>query len=131
MDGREWREFVDRLRTSWRVLWRDRIDDKLRAEGIARENYDLLFVDGGTVIVASRDYKPPRFGEVLEQHAKEKQPSWVAASNPAVGGVGRFIRDVISKQERYTKHGRRVPSEPVKTRQQLKKAGKGWLHFRT
>ena len=131
MDGREWREFVDRLRDSWRLLWQDRIDDKLRAEGIASADYDSLVVDRGTVIVATRDYAPPRFGEVLERHAAAKQPDWVAASNPAVGGWGKFIREVIRGQERFTQRGRLVPSEPRKQRQQLKNGGKGWLHSRT
>ena len=131
MDGREWREFVDRLRESWRLLWQDRIDDKLRAEGIASADYDLLFVDRGTVIVATRDYEPPRFGQVLERHAEEKRPCGSVAQDPKVGGWGKFVRDVVRKQERFTKGSHPVPSEPVKKPQQLKKGGKGWLHFRT
>jgi len=130
MDGREWREFVDGLRQRWKSLWQDRIDDKLRAEGIASEDYKLLFVDQGTVIVATRDYAPPRFGKIVARHAEDKQPSVVAVSHPVVGGLGKFVRDVISKQRRFTKRGRRVPFEPEKKRQQLKKGGKGWLHFR-
>ncbi|MDH5462463.1 MAG: hypothetical protein OEX09_09630, partial [Candidatus Bathyarchaeota archaeon] len=62
MNGREWREFVQELKQRWRILWRHRIDDKVRAEGIASKDYDLLFVDRGTVIVATKDYKPPKFG---------------------------------------------------------------------
>jgi hypothetical protein len=130
MDGREWREFVDGLRQRWKYLWRDRIDDKLRAEGIASEDYDLLFVDRGTVIVATRDYKPPRFRKILERHAEEKQPIVVAVPDPIVGGWGKFVRDAIHKHERVTKQGRPVPSEREKERQQLKKGGKGWLHVR-
>jgi len=66
VDSGEWREFLERLRTRWKSLWLDRIDDRVRAEGIANEDYDLLFVDKGTVIVATRDYKPPDFREILE-----------------------------------------------------------------
>lgn len=129
MDSTEWREFVDRLRERWVVLWRDRVDDKVRAEGIASEDYGLLFVDQGTVIVATRDYKPPNFREILERHAEDKQPGRFVAPNPTVGGWGKFIRDVISKQERFTKRGRPVPSEPKREKQQLKKGGRGWLHY--
>ena len=130
MDGREWRELVDELKQRWKSLWQERIDDKLRAEGIAREDYKLLFVEQGTVIVATRDYTPPRFGQIVERHAEEQQPGGVVAPNPQVGGWGKFARDVMNKQRRFTKHGRPVPSEPVKRRQQLKKGGKGWLHIR-
>ena len=128
MNSVEWREFLEGLRTSWKSLWQDRIDDKVRAEGIANEDYDLLFVDQGTVIVATRDYMPPNFSEILERHAEDKQPGRVVVSNPRVGGWGKFVRDVVSKQKRFTKRGRPVPSEPEKKKQQLKKGGRGWLH---
>lgn len=129
MDGREWREFMDSLRDCWKSLWRDRIDDKVRAEGIASEDYCTLFVDRGTIIVATRDYKPPKFQEILERHAEDKQPGWVVAPNPTVGGWGKFIQNVIGEQRRFTKRGRHAPSKPKK-KQQLKKGGKGWVHFR-
>lgn len=128
MDSGEWREFLEGLRTRWKSLWLDRIDDRVRAEGIASDDYDLLFVDQGTVIVATRDYKPPNFREILELHAEDKQPGRVVVSNSGVGGWGKFVRDVVSKQKRFTKRGRPVPSELEKKKQQLKKGGRGWLH---
>jgi len=128
VDSGEWREFLEGLRTRWKSLWLDRIDDRVRAEGIASDDYDLLFVDKGTVIVATRDYKPPNFREILEQHMEDKQPGRVVVSNSGVGGWGKFVRDVVSKQKRFTKRGRPVPSELEKKKQQLKKGGRGWLH---
>jgi len=128
MNGREWRQFVEGLKESWRFLWRDRIDDRVRAEGIASEDYELLFVDQGAVIIATRDFKPPNFREILEQHVEDKQHGKVVAPNPTVGGWGKFIRNVIRGQDRFTKRGRPVPSESKKKRQQLKKGGRGWLH---
>jgi len=124
----EWREFLESLRERWRSLWRNRIDDRVRAEGIASDDYDSLFVDQGTVIVATRDYRPPNFREILERHAEDKQPGRVVVSNSRVGGWGKFVRDVVSKQKRFTKRGRPVPSELKKKKQQLKKGGRGWLH---
>ena len=130
MDGGEWREFVDGLKQRWKALWQERIDDKLRAEGIASEDYKRLFVEQGTVIVATRDYAPPRFGEIVARHAEEQQLGVVVVPHPVVGGWGKFARDILSQQRRLTQRGRPVPSEPVKKRQQRKKGGKGWLHFR-
>jgi len=124
----EWGEFLEGLRKRWKSLWLDRIDDRVRAEGIASDDYDLLFVDQGTVIVATRDYRPPNFREILERHVEDKQSGRVVVSNSGVGGWGKFVRDVVSKQKRFTKRGRLVPSEPEKKRQQLKKGGRGWLH---
>jgi len=128
VDSRELREFVDELKQCWRLLWRDRIDDKVRAEGIASKDYEILFVDQGTVIIATRDFKLPSFVDILERHIEDKHPGRVVASNPAVGGWGKFIRDVIDTQMKFTKRGRPFPSEPEKKKQQLKKDGRGWVH---
>ena len=122
------KEFVDELRAQWKLLWRDRIDDKVRAEGIANQDYSKLFVERGTVIIATRDYKPPDFVEILQRHVSSDAEKLVPP-NPTVGGWGRFIRSVISKQRHLIR--RRVPPEPVRKRgQQRKKGGRGWLHFR-
>ena len=124
----EWREFVDDLKKQWKILWRNRIDDKVRAEGIANRDYSLLFVDRGTVIIATRDYKPPDFVEILERHKPADVVNAVPPP-PAIGGWGKFIRSVVSKQKRFTR--RRPPPELYrKEKQQLKKGGGGWLHFR-
>ena len=130
MERMEWKAFVDELRVQWKMLWRDRIDDKVRAEGIAREDFSSLFVDRGTVIVATRDFKPLDFVEVLERHKPSEVPNAVPP-RPGVGGWGRFVRDFIGKQRRFTKRGRPVPSKPGrKGDQQRKKGGRGWLHVR-
>lgn len=122
------KQFVDDLRDQWRILWRNRIDDKVIAEGIANQNYEQLFVEQGTVIVATRDYKPPDFVEILQKHVSSDTEKLVPP-NPAVGGWGKFIRGTISKQKHFA--GRRVRPEPVrKEHQQRKKGGRGWLHSR-
>ncbi|NIR87763.1 hypothetical protein GWO13_09495 [Candidatus Bathyarchaeota archaeon] len=130
MERGEWKAFVDDLRVQWKRLWRDRIDDKVRAEGIAREDYSSLFVDRGTVIVATRDFKPLDFVEILERH-KPSEVSNAIPPSPRVGGWGKFVRDRISKQRRFTRRGRPVPSKPKrKGNQHRKKGGRGWLHAR-
>jgi len=126
----EWKAFVDELRVVWKRLWWDRIDDKVRAEGVAREDYSSLFVDRGTVIMATRDFKPLDFVEVLERHKPSEVPNAIPPS-PAIGGWGKFIRDSVRKQKRFTQRGRPVPSKPKrKENQQRKKGGRGWLHVR-
>jgi len=122
------KEFVDELRVQWKLLWRDRIDDKVRAEGIANQDYSKLFVERGTVIIATRDYKPPDFVEILQKHMSSDADRLVPPS-PGVGGWGKFVRSVLSKQKGLTR--RLAPSEPDRKKdQQLKKGGRGWLHFR-
>ena len=125
----EWRQFVEDLKKEWKILWRDRIDDRVRAEGIANRDYSRLFVDRGTVIIATRDYKPPDFVEILEQH-KPPDAERLIPPSPSVGGWGRFIRSVLSKQRRFTRRRRPEPELGRKEKQQLKKGGRGWLHLR-
>ncbi|MCW4024190.1 MAG: hypothetical protein NWF01_04050 [Candidatus Bathyarchaeota archaeon] len=62
------KNLVDELRTEWKKLWNERLDDKIRAEGIAVGNYDKLFVDKGTIIHATRNCKPIEFTDILKQH---------------------------------------------------------------
>ena len=122
------KEFVDELRVQWKSLWRDRIDDKIRAEGIANQDYSKLFVERGTVIIATRDYKPPDFVEILQQHISSDAEKMVPPS-PAVGGWGKFVRSALNKQKGLAR--RLAPPKPERKKdQQLKKGGRGWLHFR-
>ena len=57
------RKTMDELKTRWKMLWRERIDDKIRAEGIAKQDYSKLFVARGLVVIATRNYKPMDFVE--------------------------------------------------------------------
>jgi hypothetical protein len=126
----EWRNFVEDLKREWKTMWRDRIDDKVRAEGIANRDYSRLFVDRGTIIIATRDYKPPDFVEILEQY-KPPDAERLIPPSPSVGGWRKFIRNVLSKQKRFTRRRRPAPAEPDRRKgQQLKKGGRGWLHFK-
>lgn len=123
------KQLVDELRVQWRTLWRNRIQDKVRAEGIANLDYSLLSVERGTVIIASRGYQPLDFYEILRQHGVRNADNMVP-SNPSVGGWGKFIRSVLRKQ-RFTRRKRPAPPELNRRKgQQQKKAGKGWLHTR-
>lgn len=122
-------EIIKELKIQWKTLWRERIDDKVRAEGIANKEYSILFVEKGTVIFATRDFKPLNFREILELH-KLSGVDRIVPPSPHVGGWRKFIRTVISSQKRHRriKQTRRY-LDGKKQRQQLKKGGRGWLHF--
>lgn len=131
METSEWKEFVDEVKAQWKMLWRERIDDKVRAEGIADRDYSMLFVERGLVIVATKDYKPMDFVEILHQHIPVEVSDRVIPPNPSVGGWRKFVKDYISKKKGFTKRGRPIPREvKLRKKQQLKKGGRGWLHFR-
>lgn len=126
METTEVKQFVDELRTEWKSLWQNRIDDKVRAEGIAKQDYSKLFVEQGTVIMATRDYKPLEFFDILQDYLGCDARK-AGAPNSTVGGWGKFIRNNIRKQKNPTR--RFAPPKPTpKKGQQQKKCGRGWLH---
>lgn len=120
---------LNNVREDWRLLWRDRIDDKVRAEGMANQDFSLLFVERGTVIVATRDFKLLDLKEILRLHEVENVERLVPP-HPSVGGWGKFARTVINKQKRARKWKHPVQRGKRDKNLQLKKGGRGWLHYR-
>ena len=121
-------EIVEELRERWRRLWRERVDDKVKAEGIANSDFPKLFVDRGTVIFATRDFKPLSFREILELNSLVDADRFLP--NPHVGGWGKFIRTAIARKKakkRIAETRRYLDSE--KKKQHVRKGGHGWLHF--
>jgi hypothetical protein len=122
------KEITEELKTQWKSLWRNRFDDKVRAEGIADNDYSMLFVEKGTVIFATRNFKVLNLREIAEKH-KLVDVNQVVQPSPSVGGWGKFIRTVIVGQRPVRRVRRAAPEvDEVKRRQQLKKGGRGWLH---
>jgi hypothetical protein len=119
-------QFRQSLKEQWALMWRERFDDRFRAEGIAVHDYPFLFVDRGFVLCASKEAKAPDFSEILGFWASKGR---LRVVDPAVGGWGKFIRTHIRKVE-YQRarvsggHGSKSPEK----RRQLKKGGRGWLH---
>jgi hypothetical protein len=120
-------EAVEALRVQWKKLWQERVDDKVLAEGIAITDYSSLFVQQGTVIHATRDFKALNFKEILEQHEVENPDRYIQPDQQ-VGGWKKFIKTQITSQKprRNTRAQAYVPEK--KAAQQSKKGGRGWVH---
>jgi hypothetical protein len=124
------REFVEECKDQWKTMWQNRLDDKVRAEGIADKDYSLLFVDRGTVIIATRKFKILDFYEILQQH-KSFAGIEMIPPNPFVGGWRKFARTALN-QKNPLRQRRDAPEKPnQRVDQQRKKGGRGWLHLRT
>lgn len=123
------KEFIEMLKKEWKALWRERIDDRVRAEAIANRDYSALFVERGTVIFASRKFKLLSLREILQMHGVLDADRFVPP-NPSFGGWGKFIRTVIANQQ-PSKRRKRAQQyvEGEREKQQLKKGGRGWLHL--
>ena len=123
------KEMVEELRVQWKRLWKERVDDKIRAEGIAAANYCDLFVEKGTIIHATRNFKALNFKEILEQHQIANTERFLAP-NPHTGGWNKFIKTNLVNQK--LKRKRRADlycDENKREKQQPKKGGRGWLHL--
>ena len=123
----EKKEIRENLKSQWKAMWQERIDDKVRAEGIADKDYSMLFVEQGTVIFATRKFKPPTFFEILQQHGLLSSDNAVSP-NPFVGGWGKFMRIFWKKRQRTRSIMQHLSKSSRKKGQQLKKGGRGWLH---
>jgi len=121
------KEMVEELKIVWKKLWRERVDDKVRAEGIAQADYSSLFVEKGTVIHATRDYKALNFKEILEQHQIANAEKFIPP-NPQVGGWTKFIKTNITSQRPRKNKRALLYCADKKEKQQPKKGGRGWLH---
>jgi hypothetical protein len=126
VEAAELKDFVDELRIQWKDLWINRIEDKVRAEGIAKQDYSSLFVERGTVIKATRDYKPLEFFDIVQSYLMVDAEKAVPP-NSTIGGWGKFIRTKIRNQKKRTRRFS-PPKQISASGQQLKKGGRGWLH---
>ncbi len=120
------KELVEELKVEWKKLWRERLDDKVRAEGVAITDYSSLFVDKGTIIHATRDFKALNFKEILEQHEIVDIERYVPPDR-FVGGWTKFVKSNITKPKPAMKRAGNFV-EDKKVKQQPKKGGRGWLH---
>jgi len=119
-------EFRRKLKDEWTLMWSERYDDRVKAEGVAVQDYPLIFMDRGFVIFASRNVKTPSFYDIVDFWASQ---GLVYSPNPSIGGWGKFIRTELRK----TAHSRArsFDNDMLKCKngkQQLKKGGRGWLH---
>jgi hypothetical protein len=121
------KEMVEQLKFQWKRLWQERVDDRLRAEGIATTDYCDLFVEKGTIIHATRDFKALNFKEILEQHEIANVDRFVPP-DPHIGGWNKFIKTTITNQRPRKKRRAELYHAEKKEKQQPKKGGRGWLH---
>lgn len=121
------KEMVKELKLQWKRLWQERLDDKLRAEGVATADYCDLFVEKGTVIHATRDFKALSFKDILEKQQVINADRYIPP-DPNVGGWNRFIKTSITGQQSRRKRRAEPYIEEKGEKQQSKKCGRGWLH---
>jgi len=120
---------VEELKVQWKRLWQERVDDKIRAEGVATADYRGLFIEKGTIIHATRNFKALNFKDILEQHQVANADRFIPP-NPQVGGWTKFVKvNITNQQPRRKKRAELYHDENKRGKQQPKKGGRGWLHL--
>ena len=104
-----------------------RINDKVRAESVANKAFPLCFVEQGTVIIASRDFKPPHLKNILKMN-RIQDAERIAGPPPTVGGWHKFACTFLNKQTRNRRFILKNQRRDQVTSLQLKKGGRGWIH---
>jgi hypothetical protein len=118
---------AEEVKAEWKVLWQSRIDDKVRAEGMADRCFPLLAVERGTVIAATRDFKELNLKAILHSH-NVLNAEQIVGPHPSEGGWTKFAKTILNKQTRTQKlRSEKQPKHCGKSGQ-LKKGGRGWLH---
>ena len=127
------KKMVEEIKVQWKLLWSERFDDKIRAEGVSVKDYATLLVERGTIIHATRDCKALNFKEILEQKMIENPERYVAP-NVNTGGWNKFIKAEIkpTKNKGHSRRDAYNATEKISSKQdppqQPKKGGRGWLH---
>jgi hypothetical protein len=104
------KELVEELKAQWKLLWNERVNDEVRAEGISIANYESLRVERGTIT------------HMVENPERYIQP------DRREGGWGKFVKTEITKnQSQKTKRVQDYAPKKPKGKQP-KKSGRGWLH---
>jgi hypothetical protein len=122
------KDLIEGLKNDWKKLWLERFDDHQKAEGVAVANYSSLFVESGTVIHATRDFKALNFKEILEAH-KIDNPERFIQPSPDVGGWNKFIKTEITQKIPIRNKRAAVCRAEKKDEKHPKKSGRGWLHI--
>ena len=98
------RALIEELKVQWKLLWSERFNDRVRAEGVSVDDYAILDVEKGTIIHATKDFKILTLKQILEKH-KVDNPERYVQPDVHVGGWSKFIKTEINGK---AKKGSRV-----------------------
>ncbi len=118
------KKLVNGLKVQWKLMWSERYNDRAKAEGVSVHDYVELTVERGTILHASRDFKPLNFQDVLKAKGIEKPDRY--ASDAAEGGWNKFIQTNVRSHKDVKSEVCVSPRKSLS--QQPKNGGRGWLH---
>jgi hypothetical protein len=125
MMPKQQKQTVEEIKDEWKRLWTERRDDKTRAEGIATNDYNQLFIDRGTIIHATRDFKVLNLKDILKQHEIQNAERYIPPDKQT-GGWNKFVKDNIHQP---TKNKYQNQTQIKQPQNKQKANQRGWLHI--
>jgi hypothetical protein len=126
----EQKRLIEELKAQWKLMWSERYDDRVRAEGVSVNDYAILDVEKGTIIHATKDFKILNLKQILEKYKIDNPERYVQPDNH-IGGWNKFIKAEINiKPQRGSRAAAYIKDQKTekKSGRQAKKGGRGWLH---
>jgi hypothetical protein len=125
------KKLVEDLKVQWKLLWSQRFEDKVRAEGVSTSEYTALSVEQGTIIHATKDFKALNFKEILQKNLVENPDRYIQP-DVNTGGWKKFIKTDINTRKSLRNDYSSTLNEKKSDKslkQHPKKGGRGWLHI--
>jgi hypothetical protein len=123
------KKLISELKAQWKLLWSERFDDRVRAEGVSVNDYAILDIEKGTIIHATKDFKILSLKQILEKYMVENPERYVQP-DVNIGGWNKFIKTEINCKPKKGGRAAAYNADKKPTRksssQQSKK--RGWLH---
>jgi hypothetical protein len=85
------KDLVEKPKVQWKLLWSERYNDKIKAEDVSINDYEILDVQKGTIIHATRDFKAVNFRDILHEHLVENPDRYVQPKAQE-GGWNKFVK---------------------------------------
>ena len=123
------KKLISELKVQWKLLWNERFDDRVRAEGVSVNDYAILDIEKGTIIHATKDFKILTLNQILEKY-KVENPERYVQPDVHVGGWHKFIKTEISGKPKKGSRAAayvadKFPNKKCPSQQSKKR---GWLH---
>ena len=91
---------IEDLKAQWKLMWSERYDDRVRAEGVSVNDYAILDVEKGTIIHATKDFKILNLKQILEKYKIDNPERYVQPDNHN-GGWNKFIKTETKRSATY------------------------------
>ncbi len=121
------KQLIEELKSTWKLMWSERFDDRVRAEGVSVNDYAILDVEKGTIIHATKDFKILTLKQILEKHKIEK-PQLFIQPDVNVGGWNKFIKTEITSKPKKGSRAKAYMAEKCPPNKNKQSKKRGWLH---